>query len=98
MSDLPFYERTVKEIDDIEGPATTYAKARGWLIEKVVSLSRNGFPDRFCARAGRVMVVEFKRPGKEPTTQQLKRHRELVAAGVEVHWIDTLEGAYALFR
>lgn len=94
----PFYQRTVKEIDDIEQPACEYARSRGWLIEKVVSNSRRGWPDRFCARARRIMLVEFKRPGKEPTKQQLERHAELRAAGVEVHYIDTLEDAKQLFK
>lgn len=93
-----FYQRTVKEIDDIEQPATEYAESRGWLIEKVVSNSRRGFPDRFCARRGRVMLVEFKAPGKEPSEQQLKRHQELRDQGVEVHWVDNLQDAKTLFR
>lgn len=93
-----FYQRTVKEIDDIEQPATEYAESRGWLIEKVVSNSRRGFPDRFCARRGRVMLLEFKAPGKEPTSQQLKRHKELRDQGVEVHWVDNLQDAKTLFR
>lgn len=93
-----FYQRTVKEIDDIEQPATEYAESRGWLIEKVVSNTRRGFPDRFCARRGRVMLLEFKAPDKEPTEQQLKRHKELRDQGVEVHWVDNLQDAKTLFR
>lgn len=94
----PFYERTVKEIVDIEQPAREFAEKRGWLFEKVTSASRRGWPDRFCARAGRIMLVEFKRPGKEPTPQQFKRHDELRAFGIEVHYIDNLRDAYDLFR
>ena len=102
MSDKPFYERATLEIRDIEQPAKGYAESRGWLIGKVVSLSRKGWPDRTCIRrkdgVTRIMLVEFKKPGKEPTVQQLKRHAELRAMGVEVHWIDNLEQAYELFR
>ena len=93
-----FYQRTVKEIADIEQPAREFATSRGWLIEKVVSNSRRGWPDRFCARKGRVMLVEFKKPGKEPTAQQVLRHAELRKYGLEVHWIDNLKQAYDLFR
>lgn len=102
MSDKPFYERSTLEIRDIEQPACKYAESRGWLIEKVISLSRKGWPDRFCVRlepdGARVMLVEFKKPGMEPNVQQEKRHRELRALGMEVHWINTLEQAYELFR
>lgn len=87
------------EIDDIERPFVDFAKSRGWLCEKVVSLSRNGFPDRFLARADKgVWLCEFKRPGKAPTAQQAKRHRELRAAGVNVVWFDNLEKAKEFFR
>ena len=96
--DTPFYMRSIKEIDDIEQSARIFAESRGWLFEKVISNSRRGFPDRFCARAGRVMLVEFKKPGKYPTKQQYIRHDELRSHGVEVHWVDTLEKAHALFR
>jgi hypothetical protein len=98
MTTKAFYQRTVKEIDDIEGPATEYAKTRGWFIEKVVSQSRRGFPDRFCARNGRIMLVEFKAPNKEPKSQQILRHADLQKQGVEVHVIDSLENAKILFR
>ena len=93
-----FYKRPVKEIVDIEQPARVYAESRGWLFEKVVSNTRRGWPDRFCARKGRVMLVEFKKPGKEPTEQQMLRHQELREKGVEVHWIDNMKQAYDLFR
>lgn len=102
MIEKPFYQRSTLEIRDIEQPARRYAESRGWLVEKVVSMSRKGWPDRFCVRrkdgVTRVVLVEFKKPGKEPNEQQLKRHKELRDLGLEVHWIDTLEKAYELFR
>ena len=39
--------RPLREIDDIEQPLFRYARTRGWLCEKVISLSRKGWPDRF---------------------------------------------------
>lgn len=95
---MPFYERTVKEIPDIEKPAIEYAKKRGWMVEKVKSLSRNGFPDRYFLRNGRTVLVEFKAPDKPPTPQQLKRHREIREHGGEIHVIDNLDYAFALFK
>lgn len=94
----PFYERTVKEIVDIEQPAREFAEKRGWLFEKVTSASRRGWPDRFCARAGRIMLLEFKKPGEEPTQQQIKRHDELRAYGIEVHWVDNINDAKRLLK
>lgn len=93
----PFFEKPTKEIDDIEQPLFRYARSRGWLCEKVVSMSRRGWPDRFFARKGRIVLVELKAPGKGPTEQQCIRHRELRAQGVEVAWFDNLETAKAFF-
>lgn len=95
---MPFYERTILESKNIQAPAIQYARKRGWFIEAIESKSRKGFPDTFCARRGRVVLVEFKRPNKEPTEQQFNRHAELRASGVEVHWFDTLDDAIAFFH
>ena len=86
-----------KEIDDVEQPFLTFARSRGWLCEKVVSLSRKGWPDRFLARKARIVLCEFKAPGKAPGAQQLKRHRELREAGVEVVWFNDLDKAKEFF-
>lgn len=92
------WEKRTRETE-IEGPATEYAERRGWFEFKIMQASKNGIPDRFYARAGRVIFVEYKSPdGKPPTKQQLLRHQELRDAGLEVHTIDTLEAAYELFR
>lgn len=83
---------------EIERPASVYAESRGWFEVKIMQTSKRGFPDRFYARKGRIVLVEYKAPGEKPTAQQLKRHSELRAQGVEVHVIDNLEDAHALFR
>ncbi len=93
----PFFEKPTKEIDDIEQPLFRYARTRGWLCEKVISLSRKGWPDRFFARNGRIVLCELKAPGREPTDQQYARHRQLRDKGVEVVWFDNLEAAKAFF-
>ncbi len=82
--------------------------AAGWFVDKIMKTARNGFPDRFYARAqpedvcpccgrGRVVLIEWKRPGGRPRGQQDKRIAELRAAGVEVYVLDNLEDADAVF-
>lgn len=93
-----FYERSKLESTDVQGPAIDYAKCRGWFIEAIQSKSRNGFPDTFAARRGRIVLCEFKAPGEEPTEQQALRHTQLRAQGVEVAWFDNLDDAKAFFR
>ena len=78
---------------EVEGPARDYAKSRGWYADKIMRTGRKGFPDHFFARQGRIILIEFKRPLEEPTIQQLKRHKELRAHGVEVFVVDNLDDA-----
>jgi hypothetical protein len=84
---------------EVEGSACVYAKSRGWFCEKIMQAGRKGFPDRFFARNGVVMLIEFKRPGKPtPRMQQDKRHRELREAGVTVHVVSDLDHAKRLLK
>lgn len=91
MRDRPL-EKTV------EGEGSDYAIARGWYEVKIMKTSKRGFPDRYYVRAGRTILVEWKRPGEGPNPQQVKRHRELRAHGAEVFVIDNMETARAVFR
>jgi hypothetical protein len=83
---------------EVEGPAVEYAESRGWFCAKFVSPGLRGVMDRIFIRDGRVLFVEFKRPGKRPRTQQKKRIAEMIAHGAEVHSIDNLNDAFDLFR
>lgn len=98
MASKSFVPKAEKEKKDVEDPLRTYCERRGWLYEKVQSLSRNGWPDRFLARKGRVVLCELKAPGKVPTRQQLLRHQELRDKGVEVVWFNDLEKAKEFFK
>lgn len=64
------------------------AKRAGWLVRKMAWVGRRNGPDRFFAKAGRVVLIEFKRPGKEPRPGQAREIEALKAAGVEVHAVD----------
>lgn len=82
----------MREIE-IEQPASEYAESRGWFQDKIMKTSRGSFPDRFYARAGRIILIEYKAPDEEPNGKQLKRHRELREHGVEVFVVDNLDEA-----
>jgi hypothetical protein len=87
----PFYERTKKERADVEDPAIEYAQKRGWWHMKVNSTTRNAMPDDLFVRRGVYVWWEFKAPGEEPSKQQLKRHRDMRAEGMDVRWTDSLD-------
>lgn len=78
---------------EIERQHLVVAKANGWVCEKIERTGRGGFPDRFYAKQGRVVLVEWKRPGGRLSKQQVLRHAELRAAGVEVHTVYSLAEA-----
>ncbi len=82
----------------IERPAHEFAKSRGWFAEKIMRTGRRGFPDHIFIRNGRIIFIEFKRPGEVPQPQQSKRHREMRCYGAEVFVIDNLDDAYEVLR
>lgn len=80
----------------IERAVTAHAKAHGWLSFKWVSPSQRGVPDRLFFKAGHLVMVEFKAPGKAPTEYQQVIHRRLLGVGFKVHVIDNVEAGRAL--
>ncbi len=87
----PFYERSKKERAHVEQPAIDFAQSRGWWHTKITSPTRDSLPDDLFVRDGVYVWWEFKAPGKEPTSKQLKRHREMREKGMDVRWTDNLD-------
>jgi hypothetical protein len=76
---------------DIERRVSELAKKGGWLSFKFVSPAQRGVPDRIFMKAGRIVFIEFKAPGKKPTELQDYIMRRMVDAGCEVHVCDSIE-------
>lgn len=89
--------RTERE-SEIEQQAMDYAEFRGWWQIKIMRASRNGVPDRLLIRRGRVIFIEFKREDELPDRQQLRRHAEIRAQGIEVFVCDNLADAKRILR
>lgn len=83
---------------NVEGPVCDFAEKNGWIVRKLAWVGRRGGPDRFFAKEGRVVLVEFKRPGGEPEPLQAREHRRLRKAGVDVRVVDSVEAGRAIFR
>jgi hypothetical protein len=81
----------------IEQKVTEYAQKQGWLEYKWASPSHRGVPDRQYFKAGVVIMIEFKAPGKRPTKLQQSVHQELAAEGFPVHVIDSIDAGKQLF-
>lgn len=64
----------------------------GGLCWKLVSPGMDGVPDRICLKAGRVVFVEVKAPGKKPCPLQIRRMNQLRAQGFTCLVVDSVEG------
>ena len=78
---------------DIEAKAVKWAKDKGWLTYKFVSPSQRGVPDRVFIRAGIIIWIEFKAPGKVPTPLQAQTIKKMQAHGCQVYVCDNVESA-----
>lgn len=72
----------------VEQPVVRRAELAGWFVRKVAWLGRIGAPDRVFIKAGRVVWIEFKRPGQKLRLAQELEHDRMRAAGAEVYVFD----------
>lgn len=80
----------------IERQSCAAAKKDGWLVYKWVSPQNRGVPDRIFIKAGRVVLIEFKKFGKRPTKLQAHIHAKLSKEGMEVHVVDSVQSCAAI--
>lgn len=82
---------------DVEKAVCRYAENAGWIVRKIVYPGRRGAPDRHFYKAGRLVIIEFKRPqGGRLSGNQKREHERLAAAGFPVHLVNTIEQGKAL--
>lgn len=80
----------------IENEFVAYAESRGCLCEKLVIHGTKGWPDRtiFCPN-GRLLIIEFKKPGGRCSRHQIEKIQELTKRNFEVYVYDTFAAAKA---
>lgn len=86
---------------DNTSAAHDYAKLRGWWTIKVETPTCNGVPDRLYLRRGRVVWVEWKRPGRGEnglSAIQVVRIKEMRDHGAEVYVLDDMDEFKRLMR
>lgn len=67
------------------------ARANGWWTRKFSSPSNRGVPDRIFLGEGRVVFMEFKAPGNEPTKLQQHEIDTIRQHGGEAYWTNNVE-------
>lgn len=94
----PFVKEKAAIESDYASGAHEFAILRGWFTFKVESPTMDSLPDRFYARHGVIIFIEWKKDGEKPTAKQLKRHREMREHGITVYWFDNLEEGKKVLR
>lgn len=78
----------------LEGDMVAWAENNGWLVRKMQYVGRRGCPDRFFFRGGNLVIVEFKRPGRNKADPlQVREHKRYADAGWKVHLINDRDEA-----
>lgn len=76
-----------------------HARPNDLIFWQVEGKNCNGLPDTLSGKVtGGGILIEFKRPGKEPEPQQWLRIWELRNAGIEAWWCDSVAGYRKLVR
>lgn len=82
----------------IEDRVTKAATSAGFLQRKVCYINRRGAPDRwYFGPGGKLIIIEFKRPGEVPDLHQKREIDRLRNLGFDVHVIDDVAKGKALF-
>lgn len=86
---------TTRELEaSVEDDVVAWAEQRGWLVRKMQYPGRRGCPDRFFFRSGNLVIVEFKRPGRNKADPlQAREHCRYAEAGWKVHVINDRDEA-----
>ncbi len=83
----------------IEAKVVKHCQALGMYVRKLGSGSArgyNGLPDRMICFRGKVLFLELKGPGKNPTPLQAREIKLLQEQGMRATWADSYESAVEL--
>lgn len=75
----------------IQADITKKLRSFGYIIIRLRSVDKAGWPDIMALKNGKTTFVEVKRPGKQPTPLQLQKHKQLQDAGFKVLVLDGRE-------
>jgi len=83
----------------VEDEVVAWAENNGWLVRKMQYPGRRGCPDRFFFKNGKLVLIEFKRPGRNKADPlQVREHRRFEQAGWKVHVVNSVEHAKDILR
>ena len=80
----------------IERAVCAYAKSQGCIVMKLSGNNQKGQPDRMFIKDGRVLFLEFKAPGKNPTALQRRWLSRLRCENVAADWCDKADDGISM--
>lgn len=80
----------------IEKACTDYASTKGLICIKLVKII--GLPDKLFGINGRVIFVEFKRPGEVPRKIQIYWHNLLRSKGFSTYVVDNRQQFISIIK
>lgn len=83
---------------DIENHAVKEARKRGWLAHKVKWADCRGAPDRCFIGFGKVVFIEFKRPGNKLKGQQKRMFERIRSRFPRCFVCTSAEDALAILK
>lgn len=86
-SDEPI-DKSILEVEGVQNPTVKWARARGVLAVKLQGAGNRSRPDfMFLIPGGKVVFMEFKRPGAKPEPLQTHTYKQFKNLGfiIEVH-------------
>ena len=83
---------------DIEKHLVAAVKESRGEVRKVKWIGRAGAPDRIIFIDNKIIFVELKAPGREPTPAQKREHKRLRDKGADVRVIDSFGGVTAFIE
>lgn len=98
MLKKPTPSRCKRLESDIVAEAHEYAILRGWFTFKVESPTMTGLPDRFYARRGIIIFIEWKTKDGVLSERQKIVHRDMREHGITVYVFDNLEDAKKVLK
>lgn len=82
---------------EVEQKWCDVARKKGWIAYKFSSPGNSSVPDRLFIRQSTVFFIEFKRPGKTMTDNQLIEKETIMRHGIEVWMIDWFDKEFVEF-
>lgn len=75
---------------DVQASVIKHYQHNGWIVNKIIQSTNNGWPDLECHKDGVTIFIECKATGKKPTPLQVYQHERLRAKKFTVLVIDKI--------